>query len=142
MVGHSSAARLAPFDDYTTPRNLRMRVTSNLDELEDASTKFLIEQFPEILEKGRIAADNMKILLEGRTVRRTYFFSNPTEGAHRPTVEFKVTRVQAEDGGIVRLYDSEGKVREMPALIFNFVYSPGGVVCSGPDYTLLFEVVD
>jgi hypothetical protein len=102
---------------------------------------FVQSEFLAFLEKGRVIAERMSAILLGRVVRRTYFYKDSQDGGGRIPLNIQITKIASEDGGIVRIYDSTGTIRELPSFLFEFWFRPDGVICNGPDFTLLLEVV-
>ncbi len=103
------------------------------------SVEFLQEFFPEVLEKGYSAAEKMVEILQGKKVRRSYYFTDPTQPSLAP-ITLYVQKVESQDAGIVRIYDLEETVREFPALMFDFVFTEKSVACIGQQFTVVFEV--
>jgi hypothetical protein len=102
---------------------------------------FVQAEFIALLEKGRIVATRMSAILTGRLVKRTYFYKDRQDGGGRTPMNIHITRIASEDGGIIRVYDSTGTIRELPSLLFEFWYRPNAVICNGADFTMLLEVV-
>ncbi len=123
----------------------RRRTTVDLSNPELSLTphQFFEQAFPDVLEKGRIAAATMAQILEGHRVRRTYFLGT-LEAPDRPSVVFQVAKISMEEAGLVRVYDVKGTIREFPALMFNFVYRDDAkaVSCICQEYTVVLERVD
>src|SRR5690349_13523190 len=134
-------------EEKPTQQIQRKRATTHLSDSGPVlnTREFFEQNFPDVLDKGRVSAAKMATMLQGRQVRRTYFFPENEVGeqAKRPPIVFEVARVTSEEAGIVRLYDVKGDIREFPTLVFNFVYRPDNqaVICIGMDYTVLLEVV-
>ncbi len=128
-------------EEGSTPVTTRKRsTTTHLTEPVTSPQQFFEQNFPDVLTKGREAAAQIGAILEGRRVRRSYFLPS-NEVIDRPPVTIEVARVQMEEVGIVRIYDTNGTVREFPAMVFNFFYREDGkaVICSSPEYTVLLE---
>jgi hypothetical protein len=102
---------------------------------------FVHSEFVALLEKGRNIAERMSAILSGRYVKRSYFYKEGHDGRGRVPLNIFITKIASEDGGIIRIYDSTGTIRELPSLLFEFWFRPEGVICHGPDFTLLLEVV-
>lgn len=134
-------------EDKPTQQIQRKRATTHLSDSGPVmnTREFFEQNFPDVLDKGKVSAARMGAMLQGHQVRRTYFFPDNESGeqAKRPPIVFEVVRVTSEEAGIVRLYDVKGDIREFPSLVFNFVYRSDNlaVICIGMEYTVLLEVV-
>jgi hypothetical protein len=135
---------MSMIDEVPARNRLRGRATSELGDIDPELTtrQFFEKHFPDVLEKGQDAAEKMAQILEGQVVRRSYFMPS-FDTTDRPPVYIQVTKVTAEEAGIVRVYDARGAVRDFPALVFTFFYRQDGraVICVSEEYTVLLELV-
>lgn len=119
----------------------RMYSTAELPSPVSDTEAFFKENFPDILEKGRTSAQALNNLLAGQQVKRSYFYPASYKESRRDPCMMRIARVQSEDVGIVRVYDTAGVVREFPAVFFSFTFGKDAILCIGPHYSVLFEVI-
>lgn len=120
------------------------KVTIKPEEAQ-STIAFLKANFAETIEEGCRAADRLAQMFEGRKVRRSYFMPKEAQDASPKflPIIIQIVKVRVKGAGIVVLYDSNGNVRTFPALLFKFVFRPDdqAVICIGPKFTVLLEVV-
>jgi hypothetical protein len=120
------------------------KVTTELDGSQ-STIEFLAENFPEVLAEGCYAAEKMAGMFNGQKVQRSYFLPcgvSDNDTNLLPLI-IQVTEVKVTGVGIVTLYDTLGKMRVFPSLLFKFSFRPDGkaVLCSGPKFSVLFELL-